>query len=101
MASSPRPLPPQCLIVEAEQQFATHTLRPAHTVISTLLQLPHDQTLAVRRQHQDDDVVVTSTSVTMAALPRHSTDLSLSEQPSQSAATMVAVAVARTIGGKT
>ena len=86
-------------MVEMEQ-FATRTLHLVHTVISTLLQPPHDLTLAAQRQHQDDDVAVTSTNATTAALPRRSTDQSLSEQPLQSVATMVAVAAAKMTGGK-
>ena len=100
MAFSLRHLRPQCLMVEVEQ-FATHTLHLVHTVISTLLPPLHDRTLAAQHQHQDDDVVATSTNATMAALPRRSTDQSPSEQPLQSVATMVAVAVAKTTGGKT
>jgi hypothetical protein len=88
-------------MVEVEHQFATRTLRLVHTVISTLLQPLHDRTWAAQRQHQDDDVAVTNTSATMAALPQHLTDQSLSEQPSQSAVMTVAAAAARTTGGKT
>jgi hypothetical protein len=87
--------------VEVEHRFATLTLRLVHTVISTLLQPLHDRTLVAQRRHQDDDVAVTNTSATMAALPQHSTDQSPSEQPSQFVATTVAAAAARMTGGKT
>ena len=88
-------------MVEVEHRFATHTLHLVRTVISTLLQPPHDRTLAAQRQHQDDDVAAMSTSATMAALHRRSTDQSPSEQHLQFAAMTAAVAVAKTTGGKT
>ena len=91
----------QCLQVEAGQQFATHMPSLVRLATSTHLLRLHGPTLDAQHPQQDEDVVVTSTSAIMAAHPLLSTDQSPSEQHLQSAAMMVAVAVARMTGGKT